>query len=60
MRGWVRGHVLGWESQRLGETFEMGLSERLHERLGEKLCKKLVEMLDPNMLPIYFRYASRA
>jgi hypothetical protein len=39
------------------------LNERLHKRLGEKfgkiLCKGLYDMLDPNMLHVYFRQASR-
>ena len=42
--------------------FGEGLSERLHERLGERfgelLCKKLGDILDPNMLQVYFRLAS--
>ena len=48
---------------KLGETLGEGLNERLHERLGERfgeiLCKRLYEMLDPNMLQVYFRQASR-
>ena len=41
---------------------EEGLSERLRERLGERfgemLCTRLCEMLDPDMLQVYFRQAS--
>ena len=41
---------------------EEGLSERLRRRLGERfgemLCKKLCEMLDSDMLQVYFRQAS--
>ena len=43
---------------RLGE----GLSERLHERQGERFgemfLKRLCEMLDPNLLQVYFSQAS--
>ena len=42
----------------LGETWEEGLSKRLGERFGEMLCKKLCEMLDADMLQVYFRKAS--
>ena len=38
----------------LCEKLEDGLSERL----GEMLCKKLCEMLDADMLQVYFRQAS--
>jgi hypothetical protein len=34
------------------------LGERLGERFGEMLCKKLFEMLDADMLQVYFRTAS--
>ena len=41
---------------------EEGLSERLRRRLGERfgemLCKKLCEMLDSDMLQVYFMQAS--
>jgi hypothetical protein len=37
---------------------EEGLSERLRERLGEMLCKKLCEILDSDMLQVFFRLAS--
>ena len=34
------------------------MHERLGERFGEMLCKRLCEMLDPDMLQVYFRQAS--
>ena len=41
---------------------EEGLSERLRERLGERfgdmLWKELCELLDLDMLQVYFRQAS--
>ena len=44
------------------EKLEDGLRERLCERLGERfsemLCKKLCEVLDADMLQVYFRQAS--
>ena len=47
---------------KLGETLREGQSERLRERLGERfgemLCTRLCEMLDPDMLQVYFRQAS--
>ena len=43
----------------MGETSAEGLSERLYERLGERfaemLCKRLCQMLDPNILQVYFK-----
>ena len=46
----------------MGETLREGRSERLRERLGERfgemLCTRLCEMLDPDMLQVYFRQAS--
>ena len=31
---------------------------RVRQKFGEMLCKRLCEMLDPNMLQVYFRQAS--
>ena len=49
-------------SCRLCEALEGGLSERLCKRLGERfgemLRKKLCEMLDADMIQVYFRQAS--
>ena len=46
----------------MGETLGDGLIERvremLHERFGEMFCKRFFEMLDTNMLQVYFRQAS--
>ena len=46
---------------KLGEKLEEGLSRRLHKRLGERfveiMYKKLCEMLDADMLQVYFRQA---
>ena len=46
----------------LGETSIERLSERLRERLlerfSEMLCKILFDLMDPNMLHIYFRITS--
>ena len=41
-------------------TLGEGLIERLHKRLGERfgVRKRFGEMLDPNMLQLYFRQAS--
>ena len=38
----------------MGDT----LGDGLVERVREMLCKRLGEMLDPNMLQVYFRQAS--
>ena len=47
----------------MGETLREGRSERLRERLGERFwemfCTRLCEMLDPDMLQVYYRQASR-
>ena len=42
----------------MGETLEEGLSESLGERFGEFLCKIMCEMLDADILQLYFRQAS--
>ena len=46
----------------MGETLREGRSERLRERLGERFwemfCTRLCEMLDPDMLQVYFRQSS--
>jgi hypothetical protein len=46
-------------SERLGDGLNERLRKRLGERLGKTLWKRLYEMLDPNMLQVYFREASR-
>ena len=47
-------------SEKLGD----GLNERVRERMGERfgliLCTRLYEMLDPNLLQVYFRQAARS
>ena len=45
-------------SEKLGERLSERLRKRLGERFGEMLCKSFGEMLDPNMLQLYFRQAS--
>ena len=42
----------------MGEGLSERLRNRLGERFGEMLCKRLGEMLDQNVLQVYFRETS--